>query len=82
MSYTTLGYGCGTPAMTKRSRYPREAYRLGKSLRTGSISIRKVSVSEYHDMNNENKETDVIHPFDTGYMSLYRGDFFFIAQYM
>ena len=24
-----LGYGCGTPAMTKRSRYPDEAYRLG-----------------------------------------------------
>ncbi|MBR2781398.1 MAG: flavodoxin family protein [Eubacteriaceae bacterium] len=27
-----LGYGCGTPAMTKRSRYPDEAYRLGKEL--------------------------------------------------
>ena len=27
-----LGYGCGTPSMTKRSRYPEEAYRLGKSL--------------------------------------------------
>ena len=27
-----LGYGCGTPAMTKRSRYPDEAYNLGKSL--------------------------------------------------
>ena len=27
-----LGYGCGTPAMTKRSRYPKEAYQLGKSL--------------------------------------------------
>ena len=27
-----LGYGCGTPAMTKRSRYPREAYQLGKQL--------------------------------------------------
>ncbi len=27
-----LGYGCGTPAMTKRSQYPQEAYRLGKSL--------------------------------------------------
>ena len=27
-----LGYGCGTPSMTKRSRYPKEAYQLGKSL--------------------------------------------------
>ena len=27
-----LGYGCGTPSMTKRSRYPDEAYRLGKRL--------------------------------------------------
>ena len=27
-----LGYGCGTPSMTKRSRYVEEAYRLGKSL--------------------------------------------------
>ena len=27
-----LGYGCGSPAMTERSRYPQEAYRLGKSL--------------------------------------------------
>ncbi len=27
-----LGYGCGTPAMTKRSRYPKEAYQLGRSL--------------------------------------------------
>ena len=27
-----LGYGCGTPAMTKRSRYPDEAYNLGKRL--------------------------------------------------
>lgn len=27
-----LGYGCGTPAMTKRSRYPERAYQLGKSL--------------------------------------------------
>ena len=27
-----LGYGCGTPGMTKRSRYPREAYQLGRSL--------------------------------------------------
>ena len=28
-----LGYGCGTPAMTKRSRYPDQAYALGKSLK-------------------------------------------------
>ena len=27
-----LGYGCGTPLMTKRSRYVEEAYRLGKDL--------------------------------------------------
>ena len=27
-----LGAGCGTPGMTRRSRYPEEAYRLGKSL--------------------------------------------------
>ena len=27
-----LGYGCGTPSMTRASRYPDEAYRLGKSL--------------------------------------------------
>lgn len=27
-----LGYGCGTPRMTKRSRYPQEAYQLGRSL--------------------------------------------------
>ena len=27
-----LGYGCGTPPMTRRSKYPQEAYRLGKSL--------------------------------------------------
>ena len=27
-----LGYGCGTPGMTKSSRYPQEAYLLGKSL--------------------------------------------------
>jgi len=26
------GYGCGSPGMTKRSGYPDEAYRLGKSL--------------------------------------------------
>ena len=29
---TVLGYGCGTPCMTKRSRYPQEAYLLGRSL--------------------------------------------------
>lgn len=28
-----LGYGCGTPSMTKHSRYPEEAYRLGKSIK-------------------------------------------------
>ena len=27
-----LGYGCGTTGMTKRSQFPGEAYRLGKSL--------------------------------------------------
>ena len=27
-----LGYGCGSPSMTNRSKYPMEAYRLGKSL--------------------------------------------------
>lgn len=27
-----LGYGCGTPAMTKRSRYPKAAYELGRRL--------------------------------------------------
>ena len=27
-----LGYGCGTPAMTQYSKYPDEAYELGKSL--------------------------------------------------
>ena len=27
-----LGYGCGTPSMTARSRYPNEAYQLGKGL--------------------------------------------------
>ena len=27
-----LGYGCGTPSMTKRSRYLKEAYALGRSL--------------------------------------------------
>ena len=28
-----LGYGCGSPSMTKRSRYPEEAYRLGRRLK-------------------------------------------------
>lgn len=27
-----LGYGCGTPSMTKHSDYPKQAYLLGKSL--------------------------------------------------
>ena len=27
-----LGRGCGTPSMTRSSRYPDEAYRLGRSL--------------------------------------------------
>lgn len=27
-----LGYGCGSPSMTKRSEYPKKAYQLGKSL--------------------------------------------------
>ena len=27
-----LGYGCGTPSMTQNSKYPQEAFRLGKSL--------------------------------------------------
>ncbi len=27
-----LGRGCGTPSMTKNSKYPAEAYKLGKSL--------------------------------------------------
>lgn len=27
-----LGYGCGSPSMTKSSRYPEEAYQLGKRL--------------------------------------------------
>ena len=27
-----LGYGCGTPDMTKRSRYPQQAYQLGRGL--------------------------------------------------
>ena len=28
-----LGYGCGTPSMTKHSRYPEEAYQIGKSIK-------------------------------------------------
>ena len=28
-----LGYGCGTPAMTQRSSFPQQAYRLGSQLR-------------------------------------------------
>lgn len=28
-----LGYGCGTPAMTSRSEYPRRAYDFGRSVR-------------------------------------------------
>ena len=28
-----LGTGCGTPAMTRRSRYPQAAYELGKKLK-------------------------------------------------
>lgn len=27
-----LGYGCGSPAMTKRSSYPERAYQMGKNL--------------------------------------------------
>ena len=27
-----LGYGCGTPSMTKQSKYPDKAYQLGRSL--------------------------------------------------
>ena len=27
-----LGYGCGSPSMTQRSRYPGEAYQMGKEL--------------------------------------------------
>ena len=27
-----LGYGCGAPSMTRRSRYPQQAYQLGRSL--------------------------------------------------
>ncbi len=28
-----LGYGCGTPSMTRSSLYPKKAYELGKSIR-------------------------------------------------
>ena len=28
-----LGYGCGTPSMTKHSSYPQKAYALAKQLR-------------------------------------------------
>ena len=27
-----LAYGCGSPAMTKRSKYPEDAYQMGKCL--------------------------------------------------
>ena len=27
-----LGYGCGTPSMTRRTEYPQQAYQLGKSI--------------------------------------------------
>ncbi|MBQ9346723.1 MAG: flavodoxin family protein [Oscillibacter sp.] len=30
-----LGYGCGTPALTERSKYPKEAYQLGRNLSRG-----------------------------------------------
>ena len=29
---TVLGKGCGTPAMTRASKYPAQAYELGKSI--------------------------------------------------
>jgi multimeric flavodoxin WrbA len=29
---TVLGYGCGTPSMTRASKYPDRAYQLGKTL--------------------------------------------------
>lgn len=28
-----LGYGCGTPAMTRRSPFPQKAYELGNKLK-------------------------------------------------
>ena len=27
-----LGYGCGSPSMTRSSKYPEQAYKLGRSL--------------------------------------------------
>ena len=27
-----LGYGCGTPSMTRRTEYPRQAYQLGRNI--------------------------------------------------
>ena len=30
---TVLGYGCGTPSMTKHSRFPQKAYELGNQLK-------------------------------------------------
>ncbi len=32
-----LGAGCGTLDMTRSSRYPRDAYELGRSLRSGAV---------------------------------------------
>ena len=29
---TVLGYGCGSPSMTRSSKYPEQAYKLGRSL--------------------------------------------------
>ena len=29
-----LGYGCGTPSMTRCSRFPQQAYILGKQLKS------------------------------------------------
>lgn len=29
---SVLGYGCGTPGMTRRSQYPERAYQLGKAI--------------------------------------------------
>ena len=33
MGEMVLGYGCGTPSMTKHSAYPQEAYQLGNRLK-------------------------------------------------
>lgn len=30
---TVLGYGCGTPSMTERSKFPQQAYQLGNRLK-------------------------------------------------